>query len=221
MSPIKIAVITGGHPFDVQPFHQLFQGLPGVEVYIQHTDEFTSEPAEVRDSYDALLFYSMFKPTPSDEMPWYGGKPKTAFDRLGQTRQGIILIHHALLAYPDWPVWDEICGMRTRLMRSYHPGEEVMVEIADPQHPISQGLTPWSMIDETYILNGAVMPTEIPGNQLIFTTQQPKSVPALGWTRQYQQARVFNFISGHGYATYANPGFQRALANGIHWVVSQ
>lgn len=220
MTSIKIAVITGGHPFDVQPFHHLFQSLPGVEAYIQHTDEFTSESAEVRDSYDALLFYSMFKPTPTDDMPWYGGKPKTAFDRLGETRQGIILIHHALLAYPDWPAWDEICGMTTRKMSSYHPGETVKVEIADPQHPICQGLAPWEMIDETYLMHTTVLPSQIPDNQILFTTQQPKSVPTLGWTRQYHNARVFNFISGHGQATYASPGFQHALANGIHWVTN-
>jgi len=219
MSPIKIAVITGGHPFDVQPFHEMFRSMPGVNAIIQHSDEFVSEPEDVRDRYDALVFYSMTKETPSDDVIWYAGKPKTALSRLGHTKQGIVLIHHALLAYPDWPVWDDIAGMRTRIMRSYHPNELVKVDITEPQHPIVNGMAPWEMVDETYILDGAVMPDDIPGNRVILTTRNPHSLKPLAWTRQYQQSRVFCFFSGHGVATYANPGFQQVLANGIHWSV--
>ena len=36
MSTIKIAVIIGGHPFDVQPFCQLFRALPGIDVKCAH-----------------------------------------------------------------------------------------------------------------------------------------------------------------------------------------
>jgi hypothetical protein len=130
MSTIKVAVITGGHPFDVQPFHQLFRALPGIDAYIQHTDEFVSEPPEVRDSYDAFVFYSMFHDTPTDDVPWYAGKPQTALERLGETKQSIVLIHHALLAYPDWPMWDEIAGMKARIMRSYHPNERIRYDLS-------------------------------------------------------------------------------------------
>ncbi|MDF1515813.1 MAG: ThuA domain-containing protein [Anaerolineae bacterium] len=218
MSTIKIAVITGGHNFDVQPFHQLFRLLSGVDAYIQHTDEFVSETAEVRDSYDAFVFYSMFKDTPTDDVAWYAGKPKTALERLGETKQGIILLHHALLAYPDWPMWDDIAGMRKRIMRSYHQNEQVAVDIADSEHPIAKGMASWKVIDETYILDNAVMPEAVPGNRIFLTTQHPRSMQAFGWTRQYKQARVFCFPSGHGYATYANPNFQTVLHRGIEWV---
>ena len=221
MSTIKIAVITGGHPFDVQPFRQLFRALPGIDAYIQHTDEFVSEPEAVRDSYDAIVFYSMFKDTLTDDVVWYAGKPKTALERLGETKQGIILLHHALLAYPDWPMWDEIAGMRRRIMRSYHPNERVKVDIADPQHPIIKGMTSWEVIDETYIMDNAEMPETIPGNHIFLTTQHPLSMQSFGWTRQYKQARVFCFPSGHGQATYANPNFRTVLQRGIEWSIGK
>ena len=214
---MKIAVITGGHPFEVQPFHALFHSFPGMETYIQHTDEFSSEPDEVRDSYDAVIFYSMFRDTPQDNGPWYAGKPKAAIERLGEKGQGLVILHHGLLAYSDWAAWDEITGMSARQMRSYHPDEQVNIEISDPQHPIAQGLAPWAMIDETYVLDESSLPTAAPGNQVFLTTNHPRSIKPIGWTRQYRQARVFCFASGHGHATYANPGFQKALANGILW----
>jgi hypothetical protein len=217
MPPITIAVITGGHPFDVQPFHQLFRSLPGIDAYIQHTDEFASEPAEVRDRYDVLAFYSMFRDTPQDDGPWYAGKPKIALEHIGEVKQGIVIIHHAVLAYPDWPVWDEIVGMKARRMRSYHPNERVKVDIADPAHPITKGIASWEMIDETYLMDNATMPDAVPGNHIFLTTQNPQSMQALGWTRQYKQARVFSIASGHGFATYSDPTFGTVLANGIRW----
>jgi len=219
MSTRKVAVITGGHPFDVQPFHHLFEQLPGIKAYIQHTDEFTSSPQEVRDGYDALVFYGMLKDTPTNEAPWYARKPLAALERLGQTHQGIVVLHHALLAYPDWPVWDEIAGVQARIMRSYHPGESLGVQVAAPEHPICQGVSDFEMVDETYMMD--VKPDAVEGNQVVLTTQHPRSIRSLGWARTYQNARVFCFASGHGEATYANPGFQRVLANGILFVAEQ
>jgi uncharacterized protein len=216
MQPIQVAVITGGHPFDVQPFHQLFAALPGVQATIQHTDEFCSEPEAVRDGYAALVFYSMFRDTPVDEGPWYAGKQKSVLERLGETRQGILILHHALLAYPDWPVWDDIVGIQQRKMRSYHPDERIQIEVADAGHPIAKGIAAWEMTDETYVMPGAG-----PGNDVFLTTNHPRCVNSVGWTRQYRQARVFCFQSGHGHATYADPNFQAVLANGIRWVAKR
>jgi hypothetical protein len=221
MPTTKIAVITGGHPFDVQPFHHLFRALPGIDAYVQHTDEFASEPVAVRDSYDAFIFYSMFKDVPTDDVLWYAGKPKTALERLGKTKQGIILLHHALLAYPDWEMWDDIAGMKSRIMRSYHPNERVTVDTADAEHPIAKGMASWEVIDETYIMDNAVMPEAVPGNRIFFTTDHPLSMTSFGWTRQYQKARVFCFPSGHGHATYANTNFQTVLRRGIAWVTGR
>ena len=212
MSIIKVAVITGGHPFDVQPFHQLFRSLPGIDAYIQHTDEFTSDSVSARDLYNVLVFYSMLKATPTDESPWYSGKAGTALERLGQAKQGIVVLHHALLAYPDWPVWDEIVGIPQRNLKSYHPNEQVKVDIVDPGHPIAKGVAAWQMIDETY-----VMPEAGAGSRVFLTTENPRCVRTVGWTRQYRQARVFCFQSGHGKDTYADPSFRSVLANGIHW----
>jgi hypothetical protein len=219
MSSLKIAVITGGHPFDVQPFHHLFRSLPGINAFIQHIDEFASESQEVRDNYDAFVFYLMLKETPKDDGLWFTGKPKSTFDRLGQTKQGIVLLHHALLAYPDWEKWDDLAGMKSRIMRSYHQNQLVKVEVTDTLHPIVKGISAWEVIDETYVMDNAIMPENVPGNRIFLTTENPLSMKAFGWTRKYQQARVFCFPSGHGFATYENLNFQTVLANGIHWSV--
>jgi hypothetical protein len=210
---IKIAVVTGGHSYEVEPFHKLFHSMAGIEAYLQHLDDFTSSSESVRDSYAAVVFYIMPIEDPRDDnMPWYCGKPKTALEHLGSTPQGIVLLHHGIVAYPGWPVWDEIAGVSGRVNTSYHFDQHVPVEIAAPQHPILTGLSSWTITDETYVI-----PNFHPDGEILLTTDYSPSWPVLAWARTYRKAHVFCYQSGHDGKTYADPSFRSLLANGIRW----
>ena len=209
---VKCAVVTGGHSYDVLGFHQLFRGLAGVDAYIQHMDDFASSSKEVREGYDAVVFYIFFMEGPTDEgLPWYAGAPKTALERLFETSQGIVVLHHALLAYPQWPAWQDLVGMEDRSFGFYND-QTIQVEIAAPDHPITQGLSGWEMIDETYTMSDPG-----PNNQILLTTQHPKSMRVLAWSRQVKQKRVFCFQSGHDALTWRDVHFQDVLRRGILW----
>ncbi len=83
LNPVRVAVITGGHSYDVPNFHLLFRALPGIDAYIQHMNDFASSPQDVRNGYDVVLFYTMFMDEPTDEgLPWHAGKPLTALQGL-------------------------------------------------------------------------------------------------------------------------------------------
>lgn len=216
MSTHKIAVVTGGHSYEVVPFHTLFRSTPGVDAYIQHLDDFCSSSQEVRDGYDGIVFYIMPGGAPTDESLWFSGKPKSALEHLGESTQGIVLLHHAILAYPDWPVWDEMVGMKQRVISKYQHDEHIPVHVALPNHPIVQGIAPWTIIDETYVLHD-------PGSdsQVILTTDHPACMHSLGWTRTYRNARVFCYQSGHDHQAYEDDHFQAVLANGIRWTTGE
>jgi uncharacterized protein len=211
--PIKTAVITGGHTFEVLDFTQLFRRQQGVDAIFQHLDDFTSSPREIRESYDVVLFYSFMLPTPQDEgVPWYCGKPKTALEELGETNQGIILLHHAILAYPQWPLWDELVGIKNRDQFGFDHDQELELKVADPAHPITHGLQDWQMIDETYAMANARE-----GSQILLTVDHPKSMGTIAWTRQYKKSRIFCFESGHDHCAYMDPNFQIVLNRAIQW----
>jgi hypothetical protein len=216
MSDLKIAVITGGHSYDVVPFHTLFRSLPGIDAYIQHIDDFASSSKEVRESYDVVVFYIMPTGAPTDTSPWFSGKPKSTFEQLGETRQGIVMLHHAILAYPDWPVFDEIMGMEKRVITEYQHDEHIPVDVALPEHPIVKGVSPWTIIDETYVLHN-------PGSdsQVLLTTTHPACMHSLAWARAYRNARVFCYQSGHDYQAYEDPNFKAVLLNGIRWAAGK
>ncbi len=214
--PIQCAVITGGHGYDVLNLHRFFRGLPGVDAYIQHMDDFASSRASARDGYDVVLFYTMLMDGPTDDGgSWYAGRPKTALEHLGETEQGIVVLHHAILAYPQWPVWNEMVGIRDRSF-GHHPEQTLRVEIANSEHPITTGLNTWEMADETYMMDEPGADSDI-----LLTADHPKSMSAIAWTRLHKRARVFCFQSGHDNLTWSNPNFGEIVSRGIQWVAQR
>lgn len=213
-SRVQVAVVTGGHAFDVPSFHRLFRAYDGIDAYIQHTDDFASSRPEVRSQYDAVVFYSMLVDGPVDEgLPGYAGKPKAALTELVHGHQGIFLLHHALLAYAHWPLWDELVGARGRRTDfQYFHDETLAIQPTGVQHPITAGLAPWQMIDETYIMAE-------PGadSQVLLTVDHPRSMHSLAWVRTVEGSRVFCLQSGHDNQTWQDAGFREVVRRGILW----
>jgi len=201
----RVAVVTGGHAYDVLNFHKLFRTLAGVDAYIQHMDDFTATPEAVRDQYAVVVFYHMLMAGPSD------GPVKAALEHLGATAQGVLILHHALLAYPQWPVWSELVGIADRKF-GFHYNQTLQVQPAHAAHPITRGLTPWEMGDETYTMASAGE-----GSEILLTVEHPKSMKTLAWSRSYKKARVFCLQSGHDNLTWANAGFREVLHRGLRW----
>ena len=208
----KVAVVTGRHPFDVLGFHAMFRSMPDADCYVQHMEDFSNSPAEVRASYDVVIFYNMHTETPTGEEPrWCERGIKAALEGLGGGKQGIFVLHHAILAFPDWPLWSEIVGIPDRHFGFYHD-ESIHVEVANPEHPITRGLAPWDMVDETYTMADAG-----PGSEILLTVDHPRSMRTIGWTRRYKGSRVFCLELGHDNSAFAHPVFRTLVSRGIAW----
>lgn len=212
-SCIRVAVVTGGHGYDVIHFHQLFRRFAECDVYVQHMDDFACSPPAVRQGYDVVVFYIMLRGAPADEgQPWYVGKPGAALQALGaEAGQGILILHHAILAYEKWPLWQEIVGIGDTSF-GYHVGQHIRVCVADGDHPITAGLSDWEMTDETYTMND-------PGadSRALLTVEHDKSMRTIAWTRMHRNSRVFCFQSGHDDLTWADHNFREVLRRGICW----
>ena len=129
----KTAVITGQHNFDIPAFHTLLRSLTEIDFYLQDLENLVADTEHVFDQYDAFVFYNFHRTTPQ-------GKMKAMLERLGESKQGIVVMHHALLAFPDWPLWAQVVGIDHRSFEYYH-GETVDIEVTAAEHPITQGLT--------------------------------------------------------------------------------
>lgn len=213
---IKVAVVTGGHPFDVPGFRDMFNRMPQLDVYIQDLDNWAMgrHDGTMFDAYDVFLFYNMH--ARNSLLSVRKDMDKRIADtlaQLGEGGQGIFVSHHALLAFADMQVWSDVCNLQDRKLQACNAGARVRTCIADREHPITRGLNDWEMVDEIYLMG-------LPGDasQVLLTTDHPQSMHVLGWAHQYKNARVFCYASGHDNETYIDPTFQTVVARGLEWL---
>ena len=193
----------------------LFRDLPKIDVYPQNLEDFATDTGNSRESYDAIVFYNYHVPTPGlGEYPLGGGRARDALELLGETEQGIVLLHHAILAYPKWELWQKICGgIQIDPSLPVLQNQAIRVNNISPEHPITSGLNSWEISDETYLASEPEQDSEA-----LLSTDHPQSMNTLACTRRYKKSRVFCYQSGHDNDTFKNKNFRVVLTRGIQWV---
>jgi len=172
----RLLVLSGGHPYEAEPFAALLASLDGWAVtHLIHPEAEAAVGAGAADDADAILFY---------DMPGYsfeGGKAVTRPPAFAYRRAiadhfarggGAIAMHHAIAGWAEWPEWAAMIGGRFL----YAPGEangerhldsgyrhDVRYDavVLDPGHPVTAGLPPrFPLRDELYLAPvwGAVTP---------------------------------------------------------------
>ncbi len=208
---IKTAVVTGKHTFEVPPFHALFRSMDEVDFYPQHLEDFIGDRGGYKDWYDVVLFYIHYQENP-DQLP-FGGQD--VLGSLGETQQGVMVLHHGLLAFRQWPFWEQLCGFsqRNAVPFAYEHDVNLHLEIATPDHAITHGLSTWDMVDETY-----QMADVDADNTKLLTVDDPRSMPTVAWARTFKNARVVCNQSGHDHQTYENPNFREFMRRSLVWL---
>ena len=215
---VRVAVVTGGHDFEREPFSALFGALEGIE-WREVSQPAANEElytAEGAASYDVLVWY--------DLSPAIADPQKAALMEVLQRGKGLVVLHHALADYQDWPEALEIIGGRYYLAPATRDGREVPastyrhdvevpVRVADAEHPVTAGLADFVLRDEVY--GGyEVLPRVHP----LLTTDQPESSPILAWAHMWGNSRVVAIQPGHGRSSYEDPNYRRLLLQAIRWV---
>ena len=225
---IKTAVITGEHEYDVVGFQSMLRSLPEIDAYPQSLWDFAFDSACGPGTYDVLVFFGWWQITPAEKdgkLKNYiepgtdagqSGAIKEMLEGLADGDQGIFLLHHALMAFPDWPLWRELSGVRQRGGIPCAFDQTVRIDVADTEHPITDTLEPWDIVDETYHIDDADEDSHI-----LLTTDHPQSMKTIAWTRTFGKARVFCYQNGHDNRAYSNPGFRTVVGRGIQWLAGR
>lgn len=215
--PLRVLLTYGGHGFEEGPFFAMFDGLEG----IRYTKAPLPESADLlkpglEKQYDAIVMYDM--------AAGFTAEQQKAFVALLNTGIGVVSLHHNLGAHRTWDEFTRIIGGRyvfqevTLEGREYRPstyshGENLKVTVADPQHPITQGLQEFEIHDETY--GGYYTASDV---HVLLKTDHPKNDPELAWTKTYGKSRVFYLMLGHDRHAWQHPAYPQLLQQGIRWV---
>ena len=171
---LNVLVVTKGHPFDRNAFHAMFDDNPDVIATFveQPAAQVMLRPKNVAP-YDAVVFYDMWG-VPLDGASAGQDLPPAdyvmAIEALLESGKGLVLLNHALVQWPLWPLWREISGSTFMLAEGELQGRRLpgsgyrggagephrnvthRLSPVDPAHPVVAGLGDGFVItDELYL----------------------------------------------------------------------
>lgn len=214
--PIEVAVVTGGHGFEHEPFFAIFEQCEGIN-YVEALQQDHSEIFEDISEwdYDVIVLYNMTQNI--------SPRRQENFTTLLKRGVGLVALHHCLAAYQQWDGFRKIIGGKYCLKAekidgakhpasSYKHGADLAVHIEDRKHPITRGMSDFTIHDETY--KNCWFSRQ---NHVLLSTNHPDNDKALAWLRKYGKARVCYIQLGHGPEAYANPNYRQLVGRAIKW----
>lgn len=247
---LDVLVVTGGHPYQAEPFFAVFDSFDGIR---------WTHATGPETGHDVVVFYDMpglrfTRSEPPVEFVAPTQEQRATIDALLEAGVGLVFMHHAVAGWPTWERYAEIIGGRFH----YQPGRLAgvdypdsgyafdvrhTVEVLEPDHPVCAGLPPnFELTDELYcfpVLEARVTPlmrtTFDTSNDRSFYSadlairgqrnsndgwHHPAGSPLVGWVRSEGRSPIVYLQFGDGPVTYGDPWFRRVLANAITWAGS-
>ena len=212
----KVLLVTGGHGFEREPFFKLFDDNSSIAVTKAEHDKSSATVFDRTDllSFDVVVLYDMPMVITDSQ--------KRHFLALFDKGIGLVVLHHALVSYPDWPDYERIIGghypkpakdkPQVTDQVGYKHDEEVPIVITLKNHPITEGLPDFTIRDEIYW--GFSVGKDV---ITLFTTTHPKSGKPLAWTRTEGKSRIVYVQLGHDHLAWGNPNYPLLLGRSIAW----
>lgn len=212
---IRVLVVTGGHDFEKEPFFQMFKDNPQISyTAVVHPNAHALLTADAAKAYDVLVLYDMHQEITD--------AAKADFVARLKEGKGLVVVHHAIASYQDWPEYSKIIGARYYLAKTVVNGVEkarsaykhdvnFKIHVAG-DHPVTAGLKDFDVHDETYKLFDVA-----DGVQPLLTTEEPESNPVVAWAKTYEASRVVYIQLGHDHFVYQNPSYRQLLKQAIAW----
>jgi type 1 glutamine amidotransferase len=207
VTPIRVLVITGGHAYPTS-FYTVFE-QPGI-AWDHAVSSEEAYKSDIRERYDVLVLHDMPK-----TLGETGRQNLRAFAEAGK---GIVVLHHAIVSYPDWDWYRDLIGARYleqpqagQPASTYHHDEQMRIAIAR-MHPVTEGLAPFTVLDETY--RGMWL---APTNTVLLTTDNPAGDPPVAWVSAYARSRVVTIQLGHGPESHRDTSYRQLVLNAIRW----
>ncbi len=247
---LDVLVVTGGHPYQAEPFFAVFDTFEDV------TWRHDTTPAV---GHDVVVFYDMpglrfTRGEPPVDFVEPTDEQQAIIEALLETGTGLVFMHHAIAGWPTWERYAEIIGGRFH----YQPGRlsgvdypdsgyvfdiQHTVQVLEPEHPVCAGLPPtFELTDELYcfpVLDDRVVPLlrttfDTSNDRQFFSAdlairghrntnegwQHPPGSPLVGWVRSEGRAPIVYLQFGDGPVTYGDEWFRRVLHNAITWTAS-
>ena len=207
---LKVLLVTGGHDHDVS-FYSALDGHDDLDVLVDpHPNAFRA-----RVKAQVVVLYDM--------VPDLEPERRANLQAFVESGGGVVALHHALAGYTGWRWWsEEVVGGRYRHQpEDGHPASSYLHYVdllVRPRraHPITQGLAPFRIHDETY--KGLWIS---PRAEVLLETDDPTSDGPVAWTLPHAKARLVAIQLGHGREAHRNPAYRALVHNAVLWAAGR
>lgn len=220
--PLRILLVVGGHGYDKENLHAMLRDCPNStfeEITIPEKQDML-KPGLSKD-FDVLIFHDQSFFELSEE------QKKNLETLWGDEGIPTVMLHHALISHPDFPLFREVFGAQYLLEdteidgRIYpkstylHP-TDVNVYVVARNHPITEGVLDFKLTDEVFknvYYN--------PHIDVLATSDHPESDRPVLWTWRYKKSPVLGVIQGDAGGAFNDPNYRKIIYQGLRWLVSQ
>jgi len=211
-SKIQVLILSG------QNNHDWRATTPVLKDILERTGRFevrvNEEPsgcgAETFAHYDVLVT--------NYNGPRWGGRTEQAVLNFVRGGKGLVVVHAANNAFPDWKEYDRLIGGAWREGARH----QFKVAIRDREHPITKGMPDFLHgPDELYHRlamqpNIHLLATAFSANETGGTGREEPIV----WTVTHGKGRVFHNVLGHDVEAMQGKGFATLMQRGAEWAAT-
>ncbi len=207
---------------------------PGLHDYPQYLADWS----KVLTEHGAVVDGSFHAPTEAelkgiDVIVMYKGdagymteQERATLDAFVKRGGGLVSFHDSLCGPDTVHMASLVGGAKKHGERNFSAGE-MKYTITDKAHPIMQGMSDFTLMDEAFMK----MTWAPSGVHPLATVPMPvgdskgEVVPQI-WTYEHtvtggQPARAFVWMQGHLYTNFADPGVQQMILRGISWAAKK
>jgi len=124
---------------------------------------------------------------------------------------GFLNLHNSMGLYPPRGPYLDLVGGR---YIGHGPLERFRVEVVDPAHPVTRGVSAFFVADEQH-----TPPYDEGRVHLLLRNRSDdgKVVAAAGWVREPGRGRLCHLANGHTLEALLHPMYQRLMRNAVRW----
>ncbi|KQX57051.1 MULTISPECIES: ThuA domain-containing protein [unclassified Streptomyces] len=151
------------------------------------------------------------------------GQGRSALEAFVRRGGGLLAVHAAANAEPDWPFYGELLGTR---FAGHPPLQHGLVHVEDPAHPATAHLpAEWAWTDEWYDFTSPPRDADVHvllrADESTYTGGTHGADHPLSWCHEKAGGRFFFTALGHTSESYATPAFRTHLAGALHWAAGR
>lgn len=203
MDKIKTLIYAGGEIHDYKGCGQAIREALSLQdnldiTYVEKDLEVLAAPG--LDPYEVLVFFHTVGEITDSQ--------KNGLLNWVASGKGYVGIHSAADSFRDCPEYRSFVGGYFVTHPHYR---DYQVSVADAEHPITQGLTEFTVRDEQYILDYD------PRVHLLASALYKGQAMPVAWTKPWGTGRIFYLALGHDPAACQHETFRLLLQRGTQW----